>query len=86
MASITVRIPDYSPGKGFEFIWEDGAIIETKIEDKIVEIRANKEGLISLANHFLNLAQDSIPSGYHFHLDEFNSLEEGSNELIIEKK
>jgi hypothetical protein len=49
-------------------------------------LTANKEGLLSLANHLLNLAQDKIPSGYHMHFDENNSLEEGSLDLILEKK
>jgi len=43
------------------------------------------KGLISLANHLLNLAQDDFPKGYHFHLDDYGCFEEGSNELIIEK-
>lgn len=44
---------------------------------------ANKSGLISLANHLLNLGQDDISFGHHLHFDEYNSLEEGSSELII---
>lgn len=48
-------------------------------------ITANKPGLISLAKQLLTLAQDKVPSGYHLHFDEFNSLEEKSYELIIQK-
>jgi len=48
-------------------------------------IIANKEGLLSLANHLVNLAQDAIPKGSHIHFDDSNSLEDGSVELIIEK-
>ena len=47
-----------------------------------VAIRANKSGLISLARHLLTLVQDSVPKHSHIHLDEYNSLEEGSAELI----
>ena len=50
-----------------------------------LKIIANKEGLTSLANHLLNLAQDNVPRGYHLHFDESNSLKDGSSELIIEK-
>ena len=46
---------------------------------------ANKEGLISMANHLINLAQNTIPIGYHVHLDKINAFEENSNELVIEK-
>lgn len=63
-----------------------GFDIEVKYENETVVISANKAGLFSLANHLLNLAQEEIPVGYHLHLDESNSLEEGSVDLIIQKK
>ncbi len=85
MKSITIEVPEDKPGQGFIFKWEDGFKILTKLEDGEILIIANKEGLLSLANHFINLAQDGFLSGTHFHLDEFNSLEEGSCELIVEK-
>ena len=47
-------------------------------------ISANREGLLSLANHLKKLADEV--SGSHIHLDVFNSLEEGSAELILEKR
>ena len=65
-------------------IWEDGFIIAVKAKQNAVIISANKEGLLSLANHLTSLAQDNAP-GAHFHLDEHNSLEENSTELIVEK-
>lgn len=80
-----LEVPEYSKETGMKMNWEYGFTIEAKMEDNVVVIKANKEGLISLAGHLLNLAQESIPSGYHFHLDEFNSLEEGSCEIIVEK-
>ena len=46
-------------------------------------ISANREGLLSLAKHLTALA-DGEP-GEHVHYDEFNSLEEGSTEIIIER-
>ena len=62
-----------------EFNWEDGFTIATRIEDE-----ANAAGLRSLANHLLALAEDET-KGAHIHLDEFNSLEDHSVELIVEK-
>jgi hypothetical protein len=82
---IKIDVPEYSSDNGITYKWENGFEIETKIENGMTTIIANKEGLISLANHLLNLAQDEIPSGYHLHFDENNSLEEGSSELIIQK-
>lgn len=67
-----------------EMIWEDGFKIAVKFECNVVTIAANREGLLSLANHLTALAQDNAP-GAHFHLDEHNSLDENSTELIIEK-
>ena len=67
-----------------EMKWEDGFSIAVKIEKSTVTITANKEGLLSLANHLTALAQDNA-TGAHFHLDEHNSLEENSTELIVEK-
>ena len=54
--------------------WIDGFEIRTA---------ANREGLLSLAKHLTALA-DGEP-GEHVHYDEFNSLEEGSTEIIIER-
>jgi hypothetical protein len=66
------------------FNWEEGFEISVRVEDEgIVVISANEEGLRSLANHLLMLAD--APGRDHFHLDEYNSLEEGSSELIVEK-
>lgn len=65
--------------------WEAGFIIEAEIDQNSVIIKANSEGLISLANHLLALAQAEVPHGYHLHLDDSNSLEPGSSEIILEK-
>ncbi len=82
---ILISLQDYKPENGFRFDWEDGFDITIKKDEGAIHLLANKEGLISLAKHFLNLAQDHFPPGYHFHLDEINSLEEGSSELVVEK-
>lgn len=65
--------------------WVDGFTIEVKVTggDTVV-ISANKEGLISLAQQLTALAYES--DGSHIHYDAYNSLEEGSVEMIIEKK
>ena len=46
-------------------------------------ISANREGLLSLAGILTSIAGE-LP-GYSLHLDEYNSLEEGSSEMIIER-
>ena len=66
-----------------EFKWTDGFMISVREEDGAVVIAANRAGLQSLADHLLRLAMQDGQN--HFHLDQYNSLEEGSLELIIEK-
>ena len=67
-----------------EFHWEDGFTIRVRLEgDQSVVLSANRAGLLSLARHLTALAAE--PKGGHFHLDEYNSLEPGSRELIVEK-
>lgn len=67
-----------------EFQWENGFVISVAIQGPTVIVSANKEGLRSLANHLMALSEDDS-QGAHFHLDEYNSLEENSAELIVER-
>ena len=63
--------------------WEKDARIAARFGGNVIVISANKAGLLSLAGQLQALAEES--PGTHIHYDEFNSLEEGSKELIIEK-
>ena len=63
--------------------WEDGFTIKVKVEENTVVISANKEGLLSLARHLTDLADAEV--GNHIHYDEYNSLEEDSSDMIIER-
>lgn len=65
--------------------WEDNFQIKVKVDNNAVVVSANREGLVSLANQLLVLADDEIAIGSHFHYDEYNSLEDNSADLIIEK-
>ena len=80
-----ITVPEYSAATGMQYRWTPGFEITISLADGALHIKANKEGLESLANHLLNLAQDAVPSGTHLHLDENNALESGSLHLIIEK-
>lgn len=82
---IKINIPDYSNINGLQLEWEENFEISSNIESNTITIKANPNGLISLARHLLALAQADVPIGSHIHLDELNSLEAGSVELIIEK-
>ena len=64
--------------------WEDGFTIKVRVDDdNTVVISANKEGLLSLARQMTALADEA--AGVHLHYDEYNSLEEGSTGMIVEK-
>ncbi|WP_284452952.1 Imm32 family immunity protein [Parachlamydia acanthamoebae] len=82
---IKLEVPDYGED-GFIYKWEPDSEIEVKFQDNVVIVIANSSGLKSLASHLLNLAQENVPQYYYFNLDEYNSLEKGSIELIVQKK
>ena len=63
--------------------WVDGSEIRVRIENEEAVITANREGLLSLAKQLTALAEET--PGSHIHYDRYNSLEEGSAELTIER-
>ncbi len=68
-----------------ELKWREGFTISVRVEnDGAVVLAANREGMLSLANHFAALAEE--PPGSHIHFDEANSLEENSVGLIVERR
>ncbi|KRT13114.1 hypothetical protein ASU31_26220 [Pedobacter ginsenosidimutans] len=85
VVEVKLKIPKYDDEVGLQSSWVDGFILKTDIIENQIQIHANKAGLISLAKQLLYLAQDETPIGCHYHLDDYNSLETGSNELIISK-
>ncbi len=66
-----------------EMNWIDGFTIKVSVCNGTAMISANREGLLSLAVQLTALAAET--PGCHIHYDPYNSLEESSNELIIEK-
>ena len=82
---LTIEIPDYTATDGFRCDWCNKFQIATSFHGGVFVIKANKEGLESLAKQLLQLAQKEVPKGYHLHYDEHNSLENGSVEFVIEK-
>ena len=63
--------------------WKDGFELKVRIENGATIISANREGLLSLAAQLSALA--NAENGEHIHYDAYNSLENGSSELIIER-
>ena len=63
--------------------WEPNFSIRVGVQGGEATLSANREGLLSLSRLFADLAE--APPGSHIHLDEYNSLEEGSWEMIVER-
>ena len=63
--------------------WVEGSEIRVRCDNGGAVISANKEGLLSLAGQMAALAEQ--PPGSHIHYDGYNSLEDGSAELVIER-
>lgn len=63
--------------------WVEGFRISVNTHHDGVTISANKEGLLSLAVQLKALAEGR--PGDHIHYDAYNSLEDGSSEMIIER-
>ena len=82
---VSLDVPNYSLGTGMTLKWEGNFKIKVSDMNGSILIEANTDGLVSLANHLLNLSQSSVQTGTHLHFDENNSLEDGSLDLIIEK-
>ena len=66
-----------------EIEWVEGFEIRAVAENGEIVISANREGLLSLAKQLTVLAE-GVP-GDHIHYDVYNSLEEGSADMIIER-
>lgn len=73
---MNVDIPIYSKDSGLQLCWKPGFSIKVSSNNNEIIITANQEGLLSLANYLLNLAQVDVPCGTHIHLNEDNSLED----------
>ena len=68
-----------------EIKWEDDSEISVRVEeDGSVVLSGNKAGLITLSRMMADLAD--CEAGEHVHLDEWNGLEKGSREMIVEKR
>jgi hypothetical protein len=54
-----VSIGSYDPTAGLHLEWSDGFEIEVQVHSGEVLIRANKAGLVSLAQHLLTLGAEN---------------------------
>ena len=82
---IKLSIPDYD-GNALDVIWEENSNYSLSVEENGVVLRANKQGLISLAKQMIYMAYNNLPTGSHVHYDSFfTKLNNEGVELVIEK-
>lgn len=81
--TVDVEVEPYDPARGVRLVWDVGFEIEASCENGEVMVRANRQGLVSLARHLLTLADDGVPRGSHIHLTGGQELEEPSLDLVV---
>ncbi|MEU4736516.1 MULTISPECIES: Imm32 family immunity protein [Streptomyces] len=79
-----ITTPDYRPGEGLHFSWDDGFEIMVSVAGSEVLIKGNRAGLTSLARHLLTLAQGGVCDGMHVHLTADQEIE-GEVDLVLER-
>ncbi|MGW4517167.1 Imm32 family immunity protein [Streptomyces sp. NPDC004393] len=79
-----VQVPDYRPGGGIQLSWDEDFEIAVSVSGSEVSIKANREGLVSLARHLLTLAQDQVHGGAHIHLTADQEID-SDHDLILER-
>ena len=72
---VELDISDYDKNIGFKSDWHGDFTIDSKINDGVIHIRANKDGLISLAKQMLAMANDTVPIHTHLHYDDYSLIE-----------
>lgn len=81
---LTVEVPAVA-GHTMRFSWDEDAAIHVVDAGGEIIVRANCDGLRTLARHLLTLAQDGVPEGAHLHLDDSAGLEPGSLAIVLER-
>ena len=82
---VEISLPEYNAESGLRIDWDKGFYLEVRPKGAAVRITGNAAGLRSLARLMLSIARDEVPSPYDVHLDDSNSLEPQSLELVIAK-
>jgi hypothetical protein len=79
-----VHVPDYHPGAGLRFSWDDDFEIAMSVSSTEVSIKANRAGLVTLARHLLTLAQDGVHEGAHLYMTADQEID-ANVDLILER-
>jgi hypothetical protein len=82
-----IELGTYSSETGLQLPnWVPGYCLRVDAAGDEVTISANAQGLRSLAQHLLTLADDGVPLGVHVHLEPGLELDDDSVALIVDKR
>jgi hypothetical protein len=81
-----IELGSYSKESGLRLVWVPGYTLTVVAGADGVTVCGNSEGLRSLAQHLLTLADDVVPSGVHAHMEPGLELDDDSTSLVVEKK
>jgi len=82
---IDIDLGTYSTEVGLQLTWVPGYTLRVTSDGGEVSISANEQGLRSLAQHLLTLAEKHVPAGVHAHLEPGLELDDESTSLVVEK-
>jgi hypothetical protein len=80
-----IQLGSYSAESRVVFEWVPGFSVTVNVTGGEVAINANPEGLRSLAQHLMTLAEDAVPDGSHVHLEPGLELEDSSASLVLSR-
>ena len=78
-----IELPDYD-GNALDVTWAADAKCSISVYDNMILLKADADGLISLAKQMLYMAYNKLPAGSHVHYDDY-FLSGSQYELILEK-
>ena len=83
---LNIELGTYSPEQGLRLVWVPGYALRVGTADREVTISGNEQGLRSLAQHLLTLADAQVPAGVHAHIEPGLELDDDSATLILDKR
>jgi hypothetical protein len=83
---LDIDLGSYSREDGLRLTWVPGYSLRVVTTGDGVVISGNEQGLRSLAQHLLTLADGQVPTGAHAHVEPGLELDDDSVALILEKR
>jgi hypothetical protein len=82
---VNIDLGRYSTDTGLQLVWVPGYTLRVVADTDGVLVSGNEQGLRSLAQHLLTLADQAVPVGVHAHMEPGLELDDDSAALTVEK-